>query len=84
MAAVSVWMIVYAQCRVQERQRGALKQMMYSIQQAIEIVRDSFTLIPGDVIFTGTGISVPLLYSFLPKMSWICHAHLQSETILYA
>ena len=46
----------------QERQRGALKQMMYSTQQAIEIVRDSFTLVPGDVIFTGTGISVPLLW----------------------
>ena len=46
----------------QERQRGALKQMMYSTQQAIEIVRDSFTLVPGDVIFTGTGTSASLLW----------------------
>ena len=43
-----------------ERQRGALKQMIYSTQQAIEIVRDSFTLVPGDVIFTGAAMSVPL------------------------
>lgn len=38
----------------QERQRGSLKQMMYTIGDAIQIVRDSFTLVPGDVIFTGT------------------------------
>ena len=37
----------------QEKQRGALKQMMYSTDDAIAIVRDSFTLVPGDVIFTG-------------------------------
>jgi len=37
----------------QEKQRGALTQMMYSIDDAIAIVRDSFTLVPGDVIFTG-------------------------------
>ena len=46
----------------QERQRGALKQMMYSTEQAIKIVRDSFKLVPGDVIFTGAAMSVPLLW----------------------
>ena len=37
----------------QERQRGALKQMMYSTEDAVALVRDSFTLVPGDIIFTG-------------------------------
>ncbi len=50
-----------------ERQRGALKQMMYSTQQAIEIVRDSFTLVPGDVIFPGMAMSVPLLWPLFSR-----------------
>ena len=37
----------------QERQRGALMQTMYSTDDAVAMVRDSFTLVPGDVIFTG-------------------------------
>ena len=37
----------------QERQRGALTQTMYSTDDAVAMVRDSFTLVPGDVIFTG-------------------------------
>ena len=43
----------------QEKQRGALKQMMYSTDDAIAIVRDSFTLVPGDVIFTGDPCWLP-------------------------
>ncbi|CAL5225250.1 g8042 [Coccomyxa viridis] len=38
----------------QERQRGALTQTMYSTDDAVAMVRDSFTLVPGDIIFTGT------------------------------
>ena len=37
----------------QERQRGAMKQMMYSTEDAVALVRDSFRLLPGDIIFTG-------------------------------
>lgn len=55
----------------QERQRGALSQMMYSTQDAIHIVRDSFTLVPGDVIFTGTPGGVgPLKIGQTGKLRW--------------
>jgi fumarylpyruvate hydrolase len=55
----------------QERQRGSLKQMMYTIGDAIQMVRDSFTLVPGDLIFTGTPHGVgPLKPGQIGQLRW--------------
>ncbi|BDA40577.1 Uncharacterized protein YcgM [Coccomyxa sp. Obi] len=38
----------------EEKQRGAASQMMCGVPEALKYIKGCFTLVPGDVIFTGT------------------------------
>ncbi len=38
----------------EEKQRVAASQMMCGVPEALKYIKECFTLVPGDVIFTGT------------------------------
>uniref|UniRef100_A0A7S2Y9A4 Fumarylacetoacetase-like C-terminal domain-containing protein n=1 Tax=Entomoneis paludosa TaxID=265537 RepID=A0A7S2Y9A4_9STRA len=50
----SIWILVNGE----ERQRGSLEQMTWSVPEIISILSQQFHLQPGDLIFTGTPAGV--------------------------
>jgi fumarylpyruvate hydrolase len=53
------------------KQRGAARQMTYSITESLRYLKENFRLIPGDVIFTGTPKGVgPVTAGQIGRLRW--------------
>lgn len=55
----------------EERQRGAASQMMCGVPESLKYIKECFTVVPGDIIFTGTPKGVgPLKSGQVGKLIW--------------